>query len=347
MALQSPIFIVGPGRSGTTLMRSLLSAHPNISIAPETQFMGWVEQRADLRGSPADFDSFWKRYTSWVRFKDLDIDPERCLELIEEQGAPPTFERVFRAVLVAYGERVGKPRIGEKSPSHVHYLSLLFDWFPDACALIMQRDPRAIIASQLKTPYVLERVRPISLREGVFLDRRLGQVVGFAEEWVGIDTALKERWRHDGRVRAVQYEALVTNPEAELRSLCDFLAEPYESTMLTERASGTVPMPAGQTPDQVLERWRRGHHARSLAPVSTDSLDKWKKGLSAMEVAVIEGLCEHGMRAAGYRFSTSMGRRLLGRLFARAFKAAAAVERRARRLAAGIRRRLVRQDSAA
>lgn len=138
--VKDPIFIMGPGRSGTTLVRSMLSAHSRIAITPETHFMQWVDQREDVRTAPNNFASFWSKYTAWVRFADLGVDAGRCLELIDLQGER-NFENIFRAVLAAYMERTGKPRVGEKSPSHVRYIGTLLNWFPEARILVMLRDP--------------------------------------------------------------------------------------------------------------------------------------------------------------------------------------------------------------
>ena len=42
--ISRPVFIVGPGRSGTTLLRSLLSAHSRITVTPETHVLARVRQ---------------------------------------------------------------------------------------------------------------------------------------------------------------------------------------------------------------------------------------------------------------------------------------------------------------
>ena len=42
---EPPVFIVGAGRSGTTLLRTLLSAHPRLAVTPETHFMAFAGQR--------------------------------------------------------------------------------------------------------------------------------------------------------------------------------------------------------------------------------------------------------------------------------------------------------------
>lgn len=327
--LDRPIFIVGSGRSGTTLLRSLLSAHPRISITPETHFM----KRAEMEGasrqlSPAAFEAFWDWYTSWVRFKDLGVDPSRCRALIDEQG-DRTFRSIFQAVLAAYGERVGAERVGEKSPSHVFFLPRLLEWFPDAQMLITQRDPRAVVASQLQTPWAKDRLTPFSLQHGFFLGKRPYEVAHLAHGWTTIYEDIVPAWQRDPRVFVVPYEALVKDVEGMLRAICDFLGESYEPEMLTARTRDTVPPPAG-TAKTRLEEWRREHHDQSLRPVSSASLEKWKDRLAEKEVAMIEGHCAEGMRAAGYAPSAPAPQRLVGGAFSKAVFGIGTTEKRGR-----------------
>lgn len=76
---EPPIFIVGAGRSGTTLIRSLLSAHSRIAVTPETHFLKVAQQNGGLRdGAPAHFEAFWRGFSQSQRFKDLGVSPERC-----------------------------------------------------------------------------------------------------------------------------------------------------------------------------------------------------------------------------------------------------------------------------
>jgi hypothetical protein len=48
------------------------------------------------------------------------------------------------------------------------------------------------------------------------------------------------------------------------------------------------------------EAWRHAHIAKARQSVSTDSVDKWKKQLSALEIAVVEANCHREMLALGY-----------------------------------------------
>ncbi|WP_404379848.1 hypothetical protein [Caenispirillum salinarum] len=72
--------------------------------------------------------------------------------------------------------------------------------------------------------------------------------------------------------------------------------------------------------------WRTAHHARTLTPVSADSIEKWRDQLAPGEVALIEVRCAEGMRAAGHDFATCTGR-LLGGMGVRAGETVESVAR--------------------
>ena len=39
---RAPIFLIGCGRSGTSLLRSMLNAHPRIYLLQESAFFSWT-----------------------------------------------------------------------------------------------------------------------------------------------------------------------------------------------------------------------------------------------------------------------------------------------------------------
>ena len=262
------------------------------------------------QGAPPDFEAFWRRYTGLVRFQDLGVDATRCRALIEGQGAP-TYRAIFGALLAAYRERLGKRRVGEKSPRHVRYLAELLAWYPDARVVVLQRDPRAVVASQLRTPWSQAQVAPVSLGEGVFLKKRRHEVARYADVWRTVYGEVVPRWAADARVHVASYEGLVQDPEGALRTICDFIGEPFDEAMVTRRAEAGIPTPSAAMAG-VPEDWRREHYASTLRPVSADALGKWKTELSAGEVAMVEGYCGEVMRAAGYVPQTSAAARAVG-----------------------------------
>jgi len=236
----SPIFIVGAGRSGTTLMRSLLAAHSRLVVTPETQFLvkaadfGGLEQRDARR-----CEAFWQTYIADPRFVDLEVDPYRCRELAAAATSYEGIAALLVGTLEAYRERHGKPRVGEKTPDHVWFVQSLLATFPDARVLVMQRDPRAVVASHMRMWWT--NYHPPSLKNGLVRHTRLQRMVARALEWMKIYGTLLPQFRDNERVCIIKYEELVDDPQFTLHRICEFVDEPFEPEMVTNRSASTVP----------------------------------------------------------------------------------------------------------
>ena len=53
----SPVFVVGCPRSGTTLLRLMLNAHPRLAIPPESHFIPLVARVRRRYERPGGFDA--------------------------------------------------------------------------------------------------------------------------------------------------------------------------------------------------------------------------------------------------------------------------------------------------
>ena len=120
-----PIFIVGSERSGTTLMRSLINAHPNISCGEETHFLSGLE---GIVGS------------KWRLMKDYPFEKEYWYEKIRE---------LFDDFKTEAAEKQGKSRWGDKTPIYVLKLDFINKLFPDCQVIHMIRDGRDVVASSM------------------------------------------------------------------------------------------------------------------------------------------------------------------------------------------------------
>ncbi len=308
-----PVFVVGTGRSGTTLMQSLLSAHPRVVIAPETHFMRRVARATPPGGGdePTDFETFWREFTATVRFGDLGVDADRCLDLIDAQGRR-TFRAVFVALLTAHAEVTGAARVGEKSPSHVRFMGELLAWFPHARFVIMRRDPRAVMASKLRNPFVTREIGARSLHGGIVLNGRTDVLRRHIDDYVHVHGRVVPQWATRPEVTVVAYEDLVTDPGTELRRVCAFLDEHYDPAMLTGGPAAPAAAPSSLHDDR-LDAWRRDHLDRARGPVNAASVGSWRETLTPTEVALIEAGCAEVMAEAGYRPSGGARRRAYGR----------------------------------
>lgn len=293
---EPPFFIVGHGRSGTTLVRAKLAGHSRLTVPPETHYMARIAREDPASEAPADFDTFWARLTGWRRFLDLKIDPERVLALADA-GGRRTYRTIFAAMLRAYGDAAGKPRVGEKTPGNYRHLDRLFAWVPQAKIVAMRRDPRAVVASQIRSPWVSEQMEA---QGGSWLRRRrLFHVVEQAHLWEEAYQRYLARAETDPRMLIVAYEDLVARPEAEMARLCDFLGERFEPEMLDEREDIPAAPVSGHSSTH-SRTWAAEHRKRAASGIDTQSLEKWREQLSAAEIALVEEICAGGMARFGY-----------------------------------------------
>ena len=296
---ETPFFIVGSGRSGTTLVRSLLDAHPALAVTPETHYLKRAfREGAARQPAPDDFPAFWRDLTAWSRFQDARLDADAVLARVEA-GGERSFRAVFAAMLHEYAAAHGKRRAGEKTPGHYRYLPTIFAWFPGARVLVLRRDPRDVVASHLRSPWVTGEIRPGRLRAPLVRRLRLFHVAERATLWREANGPFLGGADGDPRMHVVRYERLVRDPEGEVARICAFLGEAFDPAMLAPRAEDQATPPAGAA-DPGWRDWAARHHARAGASVSDGSIGRWREALSASEAALVEAICGAGMRHHGY-----------------------------------------------
>ena len=114
----APIFVVGTGRSGTTLLRLMLNAHPRIHLTHEASFYVG-RQFLPRRFSASDW---LERYFKSFSFAWLLIHPDEIREdlaLTHPEGAPrEAFPDAYRSIMRAKAAHYSRPRYRDKTPFH-------------------------------------------------------------------------------------------------------------------------------------------------------------------------------------------------------------------------------------
>ena len=111
--------VVGVPRSGTTLLRLILDAHPELAIPPETGFLPALAGP----GAPGDARTFLELLVGYPPeapgWADFGLDEGR---LLEEVGRlrPFSVADAVRCFYRAYAARHGKDRWGDKTPGYLH-----------------------------------------------------------------------------------------------------------------------------------------------------------------------------------------------------------------------------------
>jgi hypothetical protein len=277
-------FIVGVPRSGTTLLRLMLDAHPDLAIPAETGF-GLIP---GVLPPGADRDLLAHTLLAQHSWQDLGIGEDElraALAAVEPWSVGDGLRAVFRI----YAAHQGKPRWGDKTPTHTRAMDAIARVLPEARFVHLIRDGRDVAAS----------VRDLSFAPGD------GSIEAIAADWR--DTIVHARTlagtlRH---YRELRYERLLTDPGAELRPLCAFLELDFDPAMLRhhERARERMAeLPAGEVSDgRVLTHEQRvASHVLVFQPPDASRAGRWRAALSAGEVARFEAVAGDLLGELGY-----------------------------------------------
>ena len=137
-------FVVGVNRSGTTLLRLMLDAHPELTIPPETHFIPEVIRRANHENTRR---RLIRSITKHPRWGDFGLDEEE-LRARAKQVRPLTAGDAIRCFYELYAERQGKPRWGDKTPRYMRAMPRISRALPEARFVHLIRDGRDVALSQ-------------------------------------------------------------------------------------------------------------------------------------------------------------------------------------------------------
>jgi hypothetical protein len=224
----APFFLVGSERSGTTLLRLMLSHHPRIACAPEFEFL--VEFMDDSDAWP-DVDAF----AGWLSTNRIFLPHELAVD------RSLSYPELCRSFLDQFGAREGRPVVG--GTCHKHFERLLRLW-PDVRYVHLVRDGRDVTRSCIGMGWAFD-------------------VWHGAERWIAAERtwdALAERLPEGQRLDVV-YEELLADPERELGRICAFLGLEYDPAMLSYVDDSTY-----EAPNPALAfQWKRKLGAGDLA----------------------------------------------------------------------------------
>jgi hypothetical protein len=219
--VNEPIFLVGAERSGTTLLRLMLSHHPQIAWCPEFEYS--VDQISETGAFPE-----LKDYCEWLEthriFTDCGYQIDRTL----------SYPDLIRSFIEQERDRTQKPIAG--ATVHRHFDRLLHIW-SEARFIHIVRDPRDVAASCIGMGWA-------------------GNVWAGAERWIEAEDLWDkmrsplspERWIE------VSYESLIENPQRVLSQICQFMGVNYDEAMLQYPETTTYSIPDPSLVRQWLRR---------------------------------------------------------------------------------------------
>lgn len=287
-------FVVGIARSGTTLLRLMLDAHPDLTIPPETHFLPrlfthferW--EKAGVEGAELR-ERALELITSHPRWGDIDLDPEQVRARMAEHD-PLTAGDAARSFYEAYAAHEGKPRWGDKSPPYTWKAKRIQRALPEARFIHLIRDGRDVALSLSEVSW------------------GPGDVQAAAAKWVDELSRARHRARRlaPGTYMELRYEDLVADPEPLLRRIAEFVDLPWDPGMLEyhrgaeERMKEVIrdfhPLGGGT----ITAEERKRQHELVSSPPSSSRVGRWRTEMSPGDRKAFEEVAGDLLAELGY-----------------------------------------------
>jgi hypothetical protein len=270
-------FIVGCGRSGTTLLRAMLDAHPDLAVPDEAGFVvRYARPHYAMRyGWPRHFDA--GRCADLIladnSFQRWDL-PESDVRAALAAARPSGYAELVRCLYGVAATVRAKPRFADKTPMHVLHLPRLARLFPEARFVHLIRDGRDVALSYRSVAW-----GPDTVEEGALRWRRSVRHGRRAGRRLGAD-----------RYCEVHYEALVADPEPVLRRLCRYLDLSWDDAVLHHHEHAEAVVAATRFP---------AAHRHVMLP-ATPGLRDWRAEMTADELAAFEAIAGTVLDELGY-----------------------------------------------
>jgi Sulfotransferase family len=287
-------FVVGATRSGTTLLRLMLDAHPELAIPSETHFIPDLIKAREKHG--ASPERMLEMLTSHRRWGDFHIEAS---ELAERWAALPelTGPAAVREFFKIYGEKQGgPPRWGDKTPGYVKRMREIQEYLPEARFVHLIRDGRDVALSILKQSFGPETIEAA------------------ADRWRGRVLRGRAQQPYLGYYMEVRFEDLVLDTEGQLRRICEFIELDFDPAMLGyhERAEERLKekareLPRGKGRDPQSAERRLKSHEKTFEPPNPSLVGGYRTKMTPADQATYEALAGDLLLDLGYEADTLGG----------------------------------------
>ncbi|MGH7833242.1 MAG: sulfotransferase family protein [Candidatus Binatia bacterium] len=285
-ALPPAPFIVGVGRSGTTLLRLMLDSHPEMCIPPETGFIPAATGRS--RGAAGLRNEFFQTVTQFVTWEDFNLSPEEFFAGLKKIEPFDTSEGI-RAFYRLYTRRFGKPRWGDKTPAYCLQMREIESVLPEARFIHIIRDGRDVALS----------VRPLWFAPGK-------DMTTLALDWQSRVEQTRQSSRRCLHYIEVRYENLVADAKSELKRICVFLDLQYHARMLRYFEGARARLDEVKTryrPDGTIlisKEDRLLNQRATSAPPDSSRVFRWKREMTMEERREFEKAAGNLLETLGY-----------------------------------------------
>ncbi len=280
------VFIVGRGRSGTTLLQNILDSNEHVLMPIESRLIIYLKQKYFTKTK-------WTRTDVLAFIDDIYLDKNFRTswninkELLQERfSSVPlsklNFNLLCKLIYLSYQSPYEKGALlllGDKNPIYSVFVKDILEIFPEATFIHLVRDYRDNVLSNVNV--IKTESIPIA-----------------SHGWVAYNQEIeKVKKKHPTIFLTIRYEDLVAFPEQNIKKICHFLSLEYTPKMLefnkviekkieSEKFKSTKVM--------------TDFHPNLIKPINTNHIKKWEIAFTKKEVELIEYIAGDYGKLYGY-----------------------------------------------
>jgi hypothetical protein len=255
------------------MLRLMLNRHPRLAVPFESGFVTVFAKRlpefGDLR-QPDAARRLLEAISAYPLVAKSDLLPD-----VDGLLATPlsSYAELVDRIFGAWARERGKERWGDKTPTYVTDLDVLWALFPGCQIVHLVRDGRDVASSFRGLSWGPNNLLTLAedWRWKTTLGHKVGRVLG------------------DDHYLLVKYEDLVLHTDDTIRSVCGFLGERVDPRML-DFDEGAADMPSESL------AW----HEASVRPPDPDKVFAWKRTMPRTDQVIYESIAGDALTMFGY-----------------------------------------------
>lgn len=280
-------FILGRGRSGTSLLSSILSSHPEVSIAPEgLLIINTINKYQNAVWKKQTINKFLKDVWKEERLSEWKFDKEELEEWLNTHGINSDINSIYKLIYEKYAicnKHLKAKVVGDKNPHNALFANKLNKCFPKAKFIHIARDYRDNILSFQNVPF------------------DLNSVAGLAYRWKKYNLLIEKAKKDSSpnQFLTINYESLITNTQETLVAICNHLNVDFNESMLS----------FFKQKDYQNYPW----HSNLSKPLTQVNINKWLDTMPKSDLLIAESICGNLGGKYGYETKKIDERKIIPR----------------------------------
>ncbi|MBK8366608.1 MAG: sulfotransferase [Bacteroidetes bacterium] len=277
-------FIIGIGRSGSTLLTTLLNQTESCISVPEIHhFIRFYNKYKNISIVTKQVIDDYKSYIDlFFKYKNNPLIGPVNYTLIDSLkiGDKITYSQLTKLVYLGlYGEKGNTEKISvlvDKNPYYTLQLKKLHLVFPDAKYIALVRDYRGFLLSNLQSKKIG------TFKKSIFY---------YALAWnLFIREILYYNNIYNTKVKIVKYEDLISRKEIIVKEIFDFLNVPFSPSVFDFHKTMQHRLSQIQTSDKNYERMLNKISNLSK-PINENRMFDWQNQLTSNQIMACDILC--------------------------------------------------------